>query len=93
VDTVVPDASWEVDPGSLDPSGGPGHEAVWVDYYVTGGRFAADSVVLFDAHSGRASSTGDGYGAPTSPGPQTLWAVVHDTRGGTSWVTVPVNAN
>jgi hypothetical protein len=92
VDTVVPDASWEVDPGSLDPSGGAGHEAVWVDYYVTGGRFAADSVVLFDAHSGRAPSTGDGYGAPTSPGPQTLWAVVHDTRGGASWISVPVNA-
>jgi hypothetical protein len=93
VDTVVPDASWEVDPGSLDPSGGPAHEALWVDYYVTGGRFASDSEVLFDAHSGRVSSTRDGYAAPLAAGPQTLWAVVHDTRGGASWMTIPVNAN
>jgi hypothetical protein len=92
VDTVVPDSSWELDPGSLDPSGGPAHEALWVDYYVTAGRFASDSEVLFDAHSGRASSTGDGYAAPLAAGPQTLWAVVHDTRGGASWLTIPVNA-
>jgi hypothetical protein len=92
VDTFVPDSSWELDPGSLDPSGGPGHEGIWVDYYATGGQFDDDSVVLFDAHSGRASSTGDGYAAPQTAGPQTLWAVVHDTRGGTSWVSVPLNA-
>jgi hypothetical protein len=92
IDIVVPDASWEADPGSLDPSGGAGHEAIWVDYYVTGGRFANDSVVLFDAHSGRAGSTGDGYAPPLAAGPQTMWAVVHDTRGGASWVEIPVNA-
>jgi hypothetical protein len=90
VDVVVPDASWEVDPGSLDPSGSSGHEAIWVDYYTTGGRFAKDSVVLFDAHSGRVSSTGDGYAAPLSAGPQTMWAVVHDTRGGASWIAIPI---
>jgi hypothetical protein len=93
LDTFVPDSSWELDPGSFDPSGGSGHEAIWVDYYATGGRFDDDSAVLFDAHSGRASSTGDGYAAPQSAGPQTLWAVVHDTRGGTSWVSVPLNAH
>jgi hypothetical protein len=92
IDTVVPDSSWEVDPGSLDPSGGAGHEAIWVDYYVTGGRLANDSAVLFDAHSGRATSTGDGYAAPLSPGLQTLWAVVRDTRGGASWIATPMNA-
>jgi hypothetical protein len=93
IDTIVPASSWEVDPGSLDPSGGPAHEAIWVDYYVTGGRFDNDSVLLFDAHTGPVSPTADGYAAPLSPGPQTLWAVVHDTRGGASWVSVPLNAN
>jgi hypothetical protein len=91
LDTVVPDSSWEADPGSLDTTGGEAHEALWADYYVTAGRFDNDSVVLFDAHSGRVSS-GDGYAAPLSRGPQTLWAVVHDTRGGTSWISVPLNA-
>jgi hypothetical protein len=92
VDTVVPDSSWEVDPGSFDPSGGPAHEGIWVDYYATAGRFSNDSVVLFDAHSGRVSPTTDGYAAPLSTGAQTLWAVVHDTRGGASWVSIPLNA-
>jgi hypothetical protein len=92
VDTAVPDSSWEEDPGSLDPSGGVGHEAIWVDYYATGGRFANDSIVLFDVHSGRVSRTSDEWSAPLSPGPQTMWAVVHDTRGGTSWLSIPVNA-
>jgi hypothetical protein len=92
VDAVVPDTSWEIDPGTVDRAGSPGHEAVWVDYYATGGRFANDSVVLFDATSGRASSTADGYAAPLTAGPATLWAVVHDTRGGASWVAVPLDA-
>jgi hypothetical protein len=92
VDAVVPDSSWELDPGSLDPSGGTGHEGIWVDYYVTAGRFSNDSAVLFDVHSGRVPGTADGYAAPLSTGAQTLWAVVSDTRGGTSWVTIPVNA-
>jgi hypothetical protein len=93
VDTVVPDASWEVDPGSLGASGGPAHEAIWVDYYVTAGRFANDSLVLFDARTGRVSGTGDGYSAPQSAGPQTMWAVAQDTRGGASWVAIPVHVN
>jgi hypothetical protein len=91
VDTVVPDSSWEVDPGSFDPSGGPAHEGIWVDYYATAGRFSNDSAVLFDAHSGRVASTADGYAAPLSSGPRTLWAVVRDTRGGTSWVEIALN--
>jgi hypothetical protein len=93
LDTVVPDSSWEVDPGALDATGGEAHEAIWADYYVTGGRFDDDSVVLFDAHSGRVQSASDGYAAPLSRGPQTLWAVVHDTRGGVSWISVPLNVN
>jgi hypothetical protein len=93
VDTVVPDSSWELDPGSLAPAGAAAHEAIWVDYYVTGGRFDDESMVLFDAISGRASSSRDKYAAPLSAGPQTLWAVVHDTRGGASWVSFPINVN
>lgn len=92
VDTVVPDSSWELDPGSLNASGGEVREAIWVDYYAAAGSFANDSVLLFDANSGRVASTADGYAAPTSPGAQTMWVVVHDTRGGASWVTLPVGA-
>src|SRR5579883_435061 len=90
VDVVVPDTSWELDPGSLAPAGLPAREAIWVDYYASGGRFDEDSAVLFDATSGRVSSTADGYAAPLSARPGMLWAVVHDTRGGASWISVPV---
>jgi hypothetical protein len=93
VDTVVPDSSWELDPGSLARAGVTAYEAIWVDYYVTGGRLDNDSMVVFDATSGRASSSRDRYAAPLSPGPQTLWAVVHDTRGGANWVSFPLHVN
>jgi hypothetical protein len=91
-DTVVPDTSWEVDPGALAQSG-EAHEGIWVDYFVTAGSFANDSEVLFDARSGRVSGTGDGWAAPLSPGNSTAWAVVHDTRGGAAWVSIPLNVN
>jgi hypothetical protein len=93
VDTVVPDASWELDPGAYARSGGAAHEGIWVDYYVTAGRFTNDSAVLFDAYAGRAPSSTDPYAAPLSAGPQPLWVVVHDTRGGASWLQIPLTAN
>jgi hypothetical protein len=93
VDVQVPDASWEVDPGNVGADGSPAHEAIWVDYYATGGRFEKDTEQLFDAYAGRAASTGDGFDAPLAPGAGTLWAVVHDNRGGASWIAVPLQAN
>jgi hypothetical protein len=90
IDTVVPATSWEVDPGSLAPAGQTAHEAIWVDYYATGGRFDDDSAVLFEATTGKVAKAGVGYAPPLSAGPRTLWAIVHDTRGGASWVSVPV---
>ena len=58
IDTVVPGASWEVDPGTLSPPGHDAHEAIWVDYYASGGQFDDDSVVLFDALAGRCRRPG-----------------------------------
>jgi hypothetical protein len=92
LDTAVPDSSWELDPGDVDASGNVSHETLWVDYYLTAGRVKTDSVLLFDAHGGRVSSSADPFDAPLSAGDQTLWAVVHDNRGGASWVGVPVHA-
>jgi hypothetical protein len=92
LDTVVPDSSQEPAPGDVDANGNIAKEALWVDYYLTAGRVKTDSPLLFDAHSGRVPSTADPFDAPLSMGEQTLWAVVHDDRGGTSWVTVPLHA-
>jgi hypothetical protein len=93
VDAQLPDSNWEIDPANIDPSGGVAHETLWVDYYATAGRFATDTELLFDAHSGRVSLGGDAFAAPQSQGAQRLWAVVQDNRGGASWVEVPLNVN
>jgi hypothetical protein len=93
VDVEVPDSSWEVDPGSVGAGGGAAHEAIWVEYYATRGRFDKDTKQLFDAYAGRAGSTGDDFDAPLEPGAGTLWAVVQDNRGGASWMALPLQAN
>ena len=89
----LPDASWEVDPGNVGADGNTAHEAIWVDYFATGGRFDKDTEQLFDAYAGRAASTGDGFDAPLAPAAGTLWAVAHDNRGGASWIAVPLHVN
>jgi hypothetical protein len=91
VDTVVPEASQELDPGDVDASGNVAKEVLWADYYFTAGRVKTDSPLLFDAHSGRVGSSADAFDAPLSAGEQTLWAVVHDNRGGASWLAVPMH--
>jgi hypothetical protein len=93
VDARLPDSSWEIDPADIDANGKVAHETIWVDYYATAGRFAHGTELLFDAHSGRISSTADGFGAPRSAGLQRLWAVVQDNRGGSTWVEVPLKVN
>jgi hypothetical protein len=93
VDVRVPDSSWELDPGNVGADGSPAHEAIWVDYYATGGAFAKDTELLFDAYVGRVGAAGDGFDAPLARGPGTLWAVVHDNRGGASWIALPLNVN
>lgn len=89
VDVRVPDASHELDPSYLDPAGNARREAVWVDYYATAGKLKSDVRVLFDPAAGRASSADD-FEAPPAAGDATLWAVVHDNRGGVSWATLPI---
>jgi hypothetical protein len=81
VDIVVPPESQEV-----DPSGDRGREQVWVDYYATAGKFEDDIRILYDASRGRLSDTDVDFLTPRESGEHKLWAVVHDSRGGVSWV-------
>ncbi len=83
VDTVVPASSQE-----STPDDGV-REEIWVDYYVSGGKLKNDTVILYDPKKGALSGTGDDLYAPQSAGDFTLWAVVHDDRGGVSWTSVP----
>jgi hypothetical protein len=90
LDAVVPASSDEMNPLDVDPSGNPRREQIWVDYYTTGGQFGDDGRVLYDPIQGKLSSTATSFQASQQAGNATLWAVVHDNRGGTDWQSVPV---
>jgi hypothetical protein len=88
-DIKVPDASWQVDPQDLGPSGQPLHEQVWVDYYWTAGNFSDDSRLIYDPTVGYVGGTAVSLTSPASATSATFWAVVHDNRGGVTWDVVP----
>jgi len=91
IDTVVPSSSQEEDPGSLDPNGNPLKEEIWVDYDVTNGGLKDGTVILYDPTLGRLPAAPTQFTAPQAAAELILWAVVHDNRGGVSWVQVPVH--
>jgi hypothetical protein len=91
----VPDASWERDPQNPGgPDGGPLGEQIWVDYYTTMGTLSDDAILVFDPTEGRvAAPHPENIQGITAKQRGTLWAVLHDNRGGADWITVTLNAN
>ena len=90
VDILVPDSSWEENPGDVESSASL-REQIWVDYYSDIGFFESDARLLFDTREGRITDSFNKFRAPTEPTDGTLWMVVHDNRGGASWVIVPLH--
>jgi hypothetical protein len=90
----VPDASWQRDPQNLGgPDGGPLGEQIWVDYYSTIGT-VDDAILVFDPSAGRVKPPHqEQLQDITKKQHGTLWAVVHDNRGGASWLTLALHAN
>jgi hypothetical protein len=89
----VPQSSWELDPGSTDVHGNELHEEIWTDFYSTFGSFSGSTGLLYDATTGSLggpSVTDAQFTPPSTAGSGTIWIVVHDSRGGAAWVTVPV---
>ena len=91
LDTVVPDGSWETNPGDTDVAGTVRNEQIWVDYYSTIGDFSGDARLLFDPAQGRVSESEVKYQSPFDPGDGVIFAVVHDNRGGAAWAQFPVH--
>jgi hypothetical protein len=92
IDVVVPDSSWEVNPGDVDPqTNTQHHEVLWVDYYATDGDFGSDAKLLYDAIAGKLPDPHVTYTPPDHPAELTMWIVVHDNRGGTAWLVLPVH--
>ncbi len=90
LDTLFSDAAAEIDPDFVDSNGKVARETIYVDWFASIGRFTSDRKILFDGQIGRLPKTPIDYSPPTAPGKGTLWAVLHDNRGGTSWLEVPL---
>lgn len=88
LDVQVAEASWEPNPAL---GGGDQREQVWVTYYSDLGDLADEARLLFDSRRGRITESGVEYRAPNEPGDGTVWAVVHDNRGGAAFIVLPLH--
>ena len=57
-------------------------EVVWVDYFADKGDFDSEVRLVNDATTGLIADHSTSWIAPTEPGLVSIWAVVHDARGG-----------
>lgn len=64
-------------------------ESIWVSYFVDRGRLTPPLKLVNDADLGWRSDFSTKFYAPAEPGPLRLWAVVRDSRGGSSWTRLP----
>ena len=78
-------ASIEPDAISKQAYGRDYEEQMWINYYTTGGTLRTDVRLLNDATTGLNDEFHTQYWPTLEPGPVTLWAVVHDNRGGVGW--------
>jgi hypothetical protein len=90
VDVRVSDSSWEQNPSDVERNG-PLREQIWVDFYSDKGDFVDSARLLFDTTKGRNDDSAAKFHAPKDPGDGTVWAVVHDNRGGAAWMVVPLH--
>ena len=81
----VPDSSWEP---SRDQ-----HEAIYSTFYYTEpvGDFDSDGRVIFDGAKGKIDDHAVTLTPKAKPGEGTIWIIVQDTRGGATWVELPVH--
>jgi hypothetical protein len=65
-------------------------EQMWIVYYADRGKIDKTARSLRDSNLGWFDDNGSAWTPPSDPGPVNVWAVVHDNRGGTSWVRLQV---
>ncbi len=72
----------EDDPEGTSKDGKLLKEVVWVDYFSDKGDFDSDVRLVNDATTGLIADHSTNWIAPPDPGLVSIWAVVHDARGG-----------
>jgi hypothetical protein len=65
-------------------------EQMWINYYAERGGVKSEVRLLNDAFAGVNPDFGTEFYAPKDEGPTVVWAVIHDNRGGMSWVGTPI---
>lgn len=90
LDVVFNDAAAEPDPENIDSNGNVGKETLYVDWFASVGKFSGDRKVLYDGQLGRTPKSSINFNPPAGPVKGSVWAVLHDNRGGTSWLEVPI---
>ena len=86
LEAIVDPSSVEIDPVATDAKGTETFEHQWINYFAERGRVAAETRIHLDADTGPRSDVASRYFAPKQPGTIRMWAALHDSRGGTSWV-------
>lgn len=85
IEAIVGDVA-ERDDEAIGLGAPDAREAIWVDYYTDGGGFDGARRLVSDTTRGFLGGHGTTWTPPSEPGRVSLWAVVHDTRGGASVV-------
>jgi hypothetical protein len=93
IDVAVTDASWEENPGDKDPDGNVRREQIWAAYFSSIGQLGSDARLLYDPVRGKVDGSEIKYQAPNEASDGTLWVVIHDNRGGASWVEIPLHVH
>jgi hypothetical protein len=91
LDTLFQDSTSETDPDNINVDGVVAREAIYVDWFTSIGKFSTDRKILFDAYLGRPPKTEIEFTPPEEPSKGKVWAVLHDNRGGTTWLEIPID--
>lgn len=91
IDVTLKAGAQEVNGNEKGADGTPLKEVVWATYYTTAGRFESDARLLFDSREGAVSGSKNKYFGKSEARSANLWVVVKDNRGGTDWLTIPLN--
>lgn len=83
---IVSQDSREPDEVSAASYGTDFEEQIWINYYVDRGSVSPGVKLVNDATKGWNAEQQAEFRPPKEPGPVTVWAVVHDNRGGTEFV-------
>ena len=85
IEVVVPSDVGEEEAEATGEDGETLRETVWVNYYTDTGDLENDIKLINDPQTGYLEEHRVRWIPPATPGRSTIWAVVRDSRGGSSW--------